>query len=91
MLATWELPASLSRYGAEGHISNEGEDIVKRIWDLFSEIGTNASNHMDREKGLPATREPGRDFDRCVLLVMCFLNKKECFDRCALFEQKECC
>jgi hypothetical protein len=38
MLATWELPSCLAEYGKDGHISTEAEDIVKRMWDLLSEL-----------------------------------------------------
>lgn len=66
MLGTWELPAALSKYSAEGHISNEGEDLVKRIWDLFSELGTRATAQIQRDGGAPPGKDPqpGRDFDR---------------------------
>jgi hypothetical protein len=40
MMATWELPACLAEYGKEGHISNDGEDLVKRIWDLLCELSS---------------------------------------------------
>lgn len=66
MLATWELPASLSKYSSEGFVSTEGEDIVKRIWDLFSEVGTRASAQIKRDGGPPLGRppQPLNDFDR---------------------------
>ena len=58
MLATWELPACLSEYSNEGHISNEGEDVVKRMWDLFSEIGTKATDTIEGSRGGPDLRNP---------------------------------
>ena len=69
MLATWELPASLAKYGDEGHIANEGEDVVKRIWDLFSAIGTAASSKIARDGGnVPLGRNPPQhDFDRASI------------------------
>jgi hypothetical protein len=65
VLSTWELPACLAEYSKDGHVSNEGEDIVKRIWDLLSELASkvNVSDHrllQDTNHGqnLPA------EFDR---------------------------
>lgn len=59
-MASWELPASLSKYGQEGHISNEGEDVVKRIWDLLSSIAA----HPKKSDNLLMKAAPHPDFDR---------------------------
>ena len=64
MLSAWELPASLAQYGAEGHISNEGEDVVKRLWDLFSEISTKAPKSSDAWRAFDSRNYPAHDFDR---------------------------
>ena len=65
MLSTWELPACLADYSKEGHISNEGEDLVKRIWDLLSELsskkGVRDADKLLQPKG---AGQPQQDFDR---------------------------
>ena len=64
-MAAWELPACLSQYGAEGHVSNDGEDLLKRLWDLFSEIGSDAFKSIseDFNKIVPPDA-PTKPFDR---------------------------
>lgn len=66
-LAAWELPACLSQYGEEGHISNEGEDLLKRLWDLFSEIGSDAFRSIKADFNMivpPDAHRPAAPFDR---------------------------
>jgi hypothetical protein len=64
MLSTWELPACLADYSREGHISNEGEDLVKRIWDLLSELSSK-KGVRDADKLLqPKGTGQQQDFDR---------------------------
>ncbi len=60
---TWELQACLTDYGKEGHISNEGEDLLKRLWDLLSELSL--KNSVDSaNKLLRATNPLPQEFDR---------------------------
>ena len=40
VLDAWEMPASLASVSKEGHISTEGEDMLKRLWDLFSQLSS---------------------------------------------------
>lgn len=63
MLSTWELPACLADYGKEGHISNDGEDLVKRIWDLLSELSSR-KRIGDADPLLQSRRPMPPDFDR---------------------------
>lgn len=63
-LATWEMPASLAEYSKEGHVSNEGEDVLKRIWDLFSEIATKADDQNAFENVLADKKPPPKEFSR---------------------------
>ena len=54
ILDAWEMPASLAEYGAEGHISTEGEDMLKRLWDLLSELSSTQSITARRDPANPA-------------------------------------
>ena len=58
ILDSWEMPASLAEYGKEGHISTEGEDMLKRLWDLLSELSSiqSVSDNKDRNKPPPNNR-----------------------------------
>jgi hypothetical protein len=63
MLSTWELPACIADYSREGHVSNEGEDLVKRIWDLMSELSSK-KRVGDGGKLLQPRAPMQQDFDR---------------------------
>jgi hypothetical protein len=61
MLATWELPSCLAEYSKDGHVSNEAEDIVKRVWDLLSELvtmGDKSGNNALLKPPAPGTWVP---------------------------------
>ncbi len=63
MLSTWELPSCLADYGKEGHISNEGEDLVKLLWDLLSELSSK-KRVGDADKLLQSRPPVPGEFDR---------------------------
>jgi len=67
MLSTWEMPSFLADMTKEGHVSNEGEVLLLRVYDVLSQLTTrrHVTNHS-APAGNDMWRAAGGDkaFDR---------------------------